>query len=1292
MLYSDDSDGLRRALTVAVVLLTLVGAVAPAAAGVGTGGGLDGGPHPTVGPAGGDLRVSGSTVPAASGGEPRQGAVQTATVLSACTTIDRAGTYELAGDLSANTTGTCLAVNASNVTVDGTGNAMVGNGSGTAVGTVSRDLDDLTVRNLQVRDWQEGIDLFDAGNVTVADVTLAPVFDAVSLTATTDAVVQDVHFETTGGGVRLVNTDRANVRNVSGVHRSSGGSGLSVTSARNATVRNVTLTGDFLAGVNAAGSERLTLRAVTTDGVRTGLDAEAATGLDARNVVVAGADLAFQFRPEAGQSSTDESGTLESATVRDPAVDGTYATLDGSNGMDIRNLSTPNGTLSFNAVNVSLARVGSVPPAPPDAPVTGAVGSLAPAGADPVVALGVHYPRRAWASTVAPYRLDTATDTWQPVPGSNVSRANSFDAVIATTGVPAGGVTVGAFGRPRTIADCTALNESGVYDLAGPVSGAVPSGSACVSVNASDVTIAGNGHALTGNGSGTAVAVARTGFSNVTVRNLSVAGYETGLDLEGTVDSSVRNLSIETDFTGVDFQDATAPRVRDVDTTLTGGTGVAVNSASGAIVRNVTAVQTLRGGSGVGAGFTTNATLVDVDVEGVFFAGVGARDSESLTVRSARIDGPVDAVSAPRGRNLSVADVRVVDATTAVRLRPDNGLETATFESGTVGTVTVERVRTGASGTPPRYLVADGSNTVTSTLSTPDGSVTVVAANASLRPVGASPPAPGTAQFDLGRVNVTPEGAGATGIVGIGYDPGSVEPGSVSLYRLDAGNGSWTQVPAGNVTVDPTAERVTTTVTGPYGVYGAFGTARTVSACTTLNESGTYRLSGNLSAPVAGGETCIAVNASDVTVDGQGYAMTGNGSGVGIGVVRSGLSNVTVRNVTVDDYFDGVYLRETPGGRVLDTTVTVESLGRPVDLVRSDDAVVRTVTVHTFGDGVSVSGAAGPTVRDVRVIATGGGGTAVAAIGTGNATLANVTAIGPYFGGIAAAESRDLRVTDSTVRNATTGLDAAGARNLSGSGLTVRNTTTALEFRDATRGSVGTVVETATLSAVSVAGLEPDSFGTPPASLRVDGTSDVSVGLETPDASATVAGSNLSVRPIGSTPPAPRTVTAGRVRLDPAGPDATATVSIGYPAGTNDSTVDLYRVDGARWSSLPAGSVTVDAATRTVGANVSGSLGTYGAFAGNVSATVPLGERLFPNGIPGGSGDAPPTDPDGDGILEDLDGNGAFEFVDVIEFVFALSKADYSATALTDEQLAAVDFDGNGRVDFVDVIDLVFQV
>jgi PKD repeat protein len=147
----------------------------------------------------------------------------------------------------------------------------------------------------------------------------------------------------------------------------------------------------------------------------------------------------------------------------------------------------------------------------------------------------------------------------------------------------------------------------------------------------------------------------------------------------------------------------------------------------------------------------------------------------------------------------------------------------------------------------------------------------------------------------------------------------------------------------------------------------------------------------------------------------------------------------------------------------------------------------------------------------------------------------------------------------------------------------------------------------------------------------------------------------------------------------------------------NDSTVGLYRVDGGRWSSLPAGSVTVDTTTRTVGTNVSGSLGTYGAFAGNVSngtgnGSLPLGARLFPNGIPAGTGDAPPTDTDGDGLLEDLDGNGAFEFVDVIEFVFALQRGDYSSTALSSAQIAALDLDSNGRVTFVDVIALVFEI
>jgi hypothetical protein len=83
------------------------------------------------------------------------------------------------------------------------------------------------------------------------------------------------------------------------------------------------------------------------------------------------------------------------------------------------------------------------------------------------------------------------------------------------------------------------------------------------------------------------------------------------------------------------------------------------------------------------------------------------------------------------------------------------------------------------------------------------------------------------------------------------------------------------------------------------------------------------------------------------------------------------------------------------------------------------------------------------------------------------------------------------------------------------------------------------------------------------------------------------------------------------------------------------------------------------------------------------------GERLFPDGI--GSADSPPTNTDDDAQFEDIDGNGRFEFVDVIEFVFVIKEPRYTTDA-SPEQVEALDHNGDGEVDFVDVIALVFEV
>jgi hypothetical protein len=83
------------------------------------------------------------------------------------------------------------------------------------------------------------------------------------------------------------------------------------------------------------------------------------------------------------------------------------------------------------------------------------------------------------------------------------------------------------------------------------------------------------------------------------------------------------------------------------------------------------------------------------------------------------------------------------------------------------------------------------------------------------------------------------------------------------------------------------------------------------------------------------------------------------------------------------------------------------------------------------------------------------------------------------------------------------------------------------------------------------------------------------------------------------------------------------------------------------------------------------------------------GERLFPNGI--GSANAPPTNTDDDPQFEDIDGNGRFDFVDVIEFVFVIKDPQYTTEA-SPEQVTALDHSGDGVVDFVDVISLVFDI
>jgi len=70
--------------------------------------------------------------------------------------------------------------------------------------------------------------------------------------------------------------------------------------------------------------------------------------------------------------------------------------------------------------------------------------------------------------------------------------------------------------------------------------------------------------------------------------------------------------------------------------------------------------------------------------------------------------------------------------------------------------------------------------------------------------------------------------------------------------------------------------------------------------------------------------------------------------------------------------------------------------------------------------------------------------------------------------------------------------------------------------------------------------------------------------------------------------------------------------------------------------------------------------------------------------LPGQTG--APTDPDGDGIYEDLNANGRLDFADVVLYF------NQMAWIAANEPVSAFDLNGNGRIDFADIVTLFNEI
>ncbi|KUG10023.1 hypothetical protein ASZ90_016567 [hydrocarbon metagenome] len=65
-----------------------------------------------------------------------------------------------------------------------------------------------------------------------------------------------------------------------------------------------------------------------------------------------------------------------------------------------------------------------------------------------------------------------------------------------------------------------------------------------------------------------------------------------------------------------------------------------------------------------------------------------------------------------------------------------------------------------------------------------------------------------------------------------------------------------------------------------------------------------------------------------------------------------------------------------------------------------------------------------------------------------------------------------------------------------------------------------------------------------------------------------------------------------------------------------------------------------------------------------------------------------PTDPDGDGLYEDINGNGVLDFDDVVAFYQNMAWVEGNAFV----GIEPYDFNGNGRIDYDDIVVLYYEI
>jgi len=138
------------------------------------------------------------------------------TNVSECGTLNVAGEYYILNESFSTTTGTCLTIDADNITLDGDGYNITGDW-GSTIGINSSSGTNLTLKNMYIRNFGEGLSLSNFHNSSFTDVIIWSMIDsAVRMWNSHDNVFDNITIEGVGSGFEIVeNSSRNNYTEIS---------------------------------------------------------------------------------------------------------------------------------------------------------------------------------------------------------------------------------------------------------------------------------------------------------------------------------------------------------------------------------------------------------------------------------------------------------------------------------------------------------------------------------------------------------------------------------------------------------------------------------------------------------------------------------------------------------------------------------------------------------------------------------------------------------------------------------------------------------------------------------------------------------------------------------------------------------------------------------------------------------------------------------------------------------------------------------------------------------------------